>query len=62
VAWTVFASLAKKNLDESPIFDCPVPFKCAVSDVGGLKETTGRFGMSLSVPPMANPDKCSGGS
>jgi hypothetical protein len=59
-ACTDFASLAKKNFESAVIG--PGLFTCPTSDTAGLNETVGLFGISLSSPPMPNPDPCEGTS
>ena len=61
-ACTVFASLAKKNFEEVSEIGCAIPLETVLSDTDGLKETVGRFDISLSVPPMPSPEACEGGS
>lgn len=58
---TVFASLAKKNFESSLLF-CAGLFEYPISDAAGLNETVGRFGRSLSIPLIPNPDPYTGGS
>lgn len=61
-ACTVFASLAKKNFEELSEPGCDIPLENVFSDTEGLKETVGRFEMSLSIPPVPSPETGGGAS
>lgn len=44
------------------MLDCPDPLECVISEIGGLKDTMGRRGPSLSVPPIPKLCECCWGS
>lgn len=51
------ASLAKKNFESAGVA-LGLRLSSPTSDPAVLKETVGRFGISLSIPDMPNPGPC----